>query len=74
VAVSGGDAAVVVKAVVGGQVIRRCACLTICVQGCVPRGGLWRSHAMCGGMWHSSEKVKREASHAARGRPDGDNT
>ena len=50
--VSGGDAAIVVKVVVGGQVIRRCACLTTCVQGCVLCGGLRRSHAMCGGMRH----------------------
>ena len=74
---SGGDAVVVGKAVVGVQVIRQCAyvsyhlCARLC--GCPMCAEGWRSI----GMWwvcHRKENERRDASHAARCRPDGMNT
>ena len=52
--VSGGDAAVVVKAVVGGQVIRRSACVLPPVEQalCAVRRAVAIARDVCGGMRH----------------------
>ena len=33
----------------------------LCARLCAVCGGLWRSHAMCGGLRHQSEKVKERS-------------